>query len=1624
MTKCYSALVCVLALCICSNNSLFSQTIIYVDSSATGLNNGQSWQNAYKNLDSAFINAVDYAEEYSILVAKGTYTPSLIPGNLVTGNSRDVSFYINFSGVITGGYSPGGSALNSQLYPTILSGDIGIKNDSLDNAYHVLTLQYSDVEISGITIIGGNANGSGSLEMDYGNIPRNIGGGIYILNGFADLHEIIAEHNTAFYGGGLYNDSSQIYITNAVFTYNHANKGGAIYNNSSSESNITNVVAYRNSAQISGGAILNDNATDYIITNCTFVENYSLEFLGGAIYNTKNSSTSTLTNCLFSGNYWEDPYETNFSGSDIFDASNNVNANYCVFQTNFHPGKHNYLLTGSGVADIQNPKGPDNIWMTKDDGLSITVESPAFKNGGNETLYFDITGAERDVVDNGFDIGAYEINTCGQLTGRIVYVDSSATGTHNGTSWTNAFTDLQTAINLARLGCVDTIKVAGGTYHPSNYLLGTLPDKNYTPRFQLSSNMAILGGYPGGGSSIANPVTNKTILSNKNSQVVFAGDVQNVLLSGLYIEDGTVQGTGNFTVNDIDYPANEGGGILVYNSIIEIRDCYIRNNYAEIRGGGMAAVNSVVKMLRCSFEGNLAGNEGGGIYMSYLGTTSIFDSCAFTNNVANYYNGGAIFIGENTGNIIISNSRFKANKTLSNSGTAIGGGAVFSASQTLLTITKCVFDSNHSIYGGAVYLGGNSRTAIHKSFFLNNIAAVNGGAIEISGYEANIYNSVFSENKAAKKGGALNSAQKSKTYFSTFIRNEAGTEGGAVAGFAPFLFYNCITWLNSVAGDSTSATPDPMFANINDIAGPDSIYGTGDDGLKLTLQSPFINEGGELYDTSLIHSDITGAPRLQSIETDRGAYELDFCGLSAFVNKTIYVDSSAVAGNNMGRDWANAFTDLESALRAFRSGCNIDTIKVAKGTYFPTAMPGYPPFHTGSGFDNTFYLDENLVLIGGYPTGGGIRDIHQNPTILSAHGYSWVDHVVLIVNKTNVSIDGFNIVDGSPSRSTFNYYDNETIEEFGGGLYASNSKLNIKNTTFRNNDVSGAYIKNCTGTLTNCIWDSNTTYFAGGGVFNSGSSVEYDNCIFYKNVAEDAWGGGLYINNTISAIPSFNSCTFYGNISSWGGGMYSGGTPYITNCLFWGNSSNNNRPDSSANDIYAGVLDGRKISNSLFQYNLTTSPGINSIYGLNPDFADATNGPGPDNIWGTADDGLKPTGTSYAINNGLNDSISTNLFTDITGAPRINTGVIDIGAYEYDCGFTNITNRLVPVGISEIVANTFNTCGKWQYRTSVIDASKYIIEIDKNGNENFNPVQIKIDVTNTQSHIATNGNGDTTAIALRMVSINAPGEYPINGGLKIRIFYDPAELDTLPGVIHYWFKHTAQDKSTILSNLRADTLLNQVPIIPSGYGIIDGIHYVEFDSLNSFSTFGYVGVTRKGALPLNYLSFSAKWQETEKSVLLNWVTANEENVQTFVVERSTDARVWNSIGNLNADQISAMEHSYKWIDHNPLAGYSYYRIKEMDIDGRLTFSAVKMVKTGDQLSVFRILPNPVKNNAIIKLAGLSPVVNYKVANATGRTILSGQLKYQSEFSFSLANQSEGIYFITVNGITQKLILSK
>lgn len=154
-----------------------------------------------------------------------------------------------------------------------------------------------------------------------------------------------------------------------------------------------------------------------------------------------------------------------------------------------------------------------------------------------------------------------------------------------------------------------------------------------------------------------------------------------------------------------------------------------------------------------------------------------------------------------------------------------------------------------------------------------------------------------------------------------------------------------------------------------------------------------------------------------------------------------------------------------------------------------------------------------------------------------------------------------------------------------------------------------------------------------------------------------------------------------------------------------------------------------------------------------------------------------------------------------------------------------------------------------------------------------------------------------------------------------------------------------------------------------------------------------------------------------KSVLLKWNTLTEANSATFVIERSADGKNYASIDTLAAAVNSNKEIDYSYTDETPLTGTNYYRIKEVDLDGKATYSnqATAVVKGTGVISIY---PNPIKKGGLITVTSLSPVT-VKVTSLSGKLVASKQTTGTTTIGTS--GLMAGLYFVTVYDGVGKLI---
>ncbi|MCO5249321.1 MAG: T9SS type A sorting domain-containing protein [Chitinophagales bacterium] len=157
------------------------------------------------------------------------------------------------------------------------------------------------------------------------------------------------------------------------------------------------------------------------------------------------------------------------------------------------------------------------------------------------------------------------------------------------------------------------------------------------------------------------------------------------------------------------------------------------------------------------------------------------------------------------------------------------------------------------------------------------------------------------------------------------------------------------------------------------------------------------------------------------------------------------------------------------------------------------------------------------------------------------------------------------------------------------------------------------------------------------------------------------------------------------------------------------------------------------------------------------------------------------------------------------------------------------------------------------------------------------------------------------------------------------------------------------------------------PVLDSWYDYIPGNavvavntteNEVSVDVVPNNEVFDWwVIVDRISPLPLELLTFDANTVNNQ-FVLVDWATATEKDMNKFVVERSKDGKTWEFVAEAPAQNLNSLV-KYQTTDHTPYTGLSYYRLKQIELSGNVTYSQMKEVTIQEsEKYTLTIFPNP------------------------------------------------------------------
>ncbi|MCO5247397.1 MAG: T9SS type A sorting domain-containing protein [Chitinophagales bacterium] len=232
-----------------------------------------------------------------------------------------------------------------------------------------------------------------------------------------------------------------------------------------------------------------------------------------------------------------------------------------------------------------------------------------------------------------------------------------------------------------------------------------------------------------------------------------------------------------------------------------------------------------------------------------------------------------------------------------------------------------------------------------------------------------------------------------------------------------------------------------------------------------------------------------------------------------------------------------------------------------------------------------------------------------------------------------------------------------------------------------------------------------------------------------------------------------------------------------------------------------------------------------------------------------------------------------------------------------------------------------------------------------------------------------------------------------------------------------------------------DTLVNYDPnklVIygMKGAGQVDsltdkplGFQYSLVDNAGFSSPAVDYRITTDAALPIELIYFTATSEDCK--VLTQWATASELNNDYFEVQRSYNAKGWETIATMSGNGTTNLRHDYTYVDQEVQSGLVYYRLKQTDFDGTVaTHKIVSVNVIGCDETSIRLYPNPTSSLLRVEIKGKDLLkTQFNVISTDGRLMMSID-KVETSNTIDVSRFAAGTYYLQItdrsNGQIQSL----
>ena len=1091
--------------------------VIYVNEYAAVPGTGSSWANAYTNLQSALDAAVAHDQ---IWVAQGTYYPGT---NLMDtfALKPDVGLYGGFAGIETSL-----SQRKWQKYVTTLSADIGVYGVATDNIYRVVTAQSAtNAALDGFYITGGN--GSSSLPL------YSSGAGMKISGAPLSVSNCCFSSNNAQDGGAVWSDAAASF-RNCIFQGNSSRaSGGAI--NAFFNTTLDNCVFHDNSAPAgTGGAIFFSNVYTLAVNNCTFTSN-SAQSGGFSIY-VLNRGTALIRNSIF----WNANHAVRDSGGGIWVRQDRADTN------------GNATLVDVRYSDILGGFTPTNYFFSTNN----INQDPLFVDAANRDLHIQSGSPCKDNADPanvltpdfdgvvrptgvGVDMGAYE------YTAQIPGVVSPVTGLSGAGDYAKIILQWQNASSTNFRGVLVL-------YYPTNTIPVGVPADGVAYQVgQVVGSQKV--GYFGPGDDATPGAVSGAVYSNLPPDTTFTSAVyaydHETNYSAAVRTDTTTYGPPDLVYNlsavggdrQVELMWGTASEPIVGVLVLRHRDSAptsIPVNTQVYQAGDMIGDDVV------AYVG--PGSQNGETEMTSWTNTGLAGGTLYYYHVYGYDAGpnysaapaeafADTFAMKNVTNAVDISLDHYFKFRWTNPDEADMRGFLILRGDTGFASASPV---DGDVYTNGDLLGGS--TVVFQGPVSNITPNAVSGWMDPEWFSAKTtrYYTFYAYDVANKYGRPAMNLAATTAADTTPPDPVTGLSGTPAFGHITLNLTNPnavdfrgllvvrdtepITWL---------PTPGASYLPGTSVGSVYVVYiGPGNNGAIPGVANDVVDNQG-------IEDGVRYYYRVCSIDEDKNYSTPADTSVQVPAATKIYVNDDA-AGENTGRTWANAFTNLQTALTNWVDG---KQIWVAQGVYHPSTTGDRSAF---------FSLQANMALYGGF-AGNEEFLIHRK----------WTNHPAILSGDLGVQgdpSDNSQQIVRVPVAATGSVLDGFTIENayggaVGAGIYIGAVML-VQNCIIQTNygSTGGMHTDYVKSTVRNTIFRGNHGTYRGGAlqVYGGwGQNPVFENCLFCDNM-QDTVGGAMSVYHGPS---TFRNCAFINNMAPDGNCAYLSnfGAPAFYNCILW-----------------------------------------------------------------------------------------------------------------------------------------------------------------------------------------------------------------------------------------------------------------------------------------------------------------------------------------------------------------------------------------------------------------------------------------------------------------------------------------